>query len=414
MNFQEVIDFLNNEKSGFITSVATYDTKSNSIMEPVAYDIDKDGSDEVITGTQDGTLLVLKNDGTVLWNYKVSEKVGAVEAMFLDQDVSNSINSTPLVEDINGDSNLEIIFGTELGHVYCLDNKGKKLWDFKADGAIRGKIGLLDIDNNDKPKIVFGTTNKIIYILDVKGKKIKSIETEHVIESTPIMFDGNLIIGTSEGKLVAMKKTGDVKWIVSTEEKITAEPTLFPLKKGVTGLLVGSTDNTLYCINSRGKVLWKYKTEGSIYSKVLIEDLNDDGLPEIIFGSCDNRLYVLNNRGIKLWSYDTDFWIVGSPVIMDIDNDNNKEIVVGSYDTQVYVLSAEGMYGLGFVPGISGIVTQDGNYSEIPTQDPGEIVGKKLWSYQTQGFIVGCCNSSDHLVVQTKDGKIIWIKHEKN
>lgn len=414
MDFQKLLSKLTGQKTGFIKVSASYDSKSSSIAEPLAYDLNGDGTFVVISVTQKGELIVLKNDGSELWKFKTSEEIGDVQAMFLDMETSNSINASPLIADINEDGKPEFVFGTELGYVYCLDSDGNKKWSFEADGAIRGKISFLDIHNNDKHLLVFGTTNKKIYLLNSKGKKIKEIKTDYTIESTPIMFNGNIIFGTSEGYLISLDSEGEIKWKVFTESKVTAEPIIIEVEKKLMGIVFGSTDNTLYCVGSKGKIIWKFKTEGSIYSKVIVEDLNDDGLPEIIFGSCDNRLYVLNNKGIQLWSFETDFWLIGSPLVMDIDNDNKKEIIIGSYDTQIYILSAEGIYGFGFVPGISGIVTQDGNYSEIPTQDPGEIVGKKLWTYKTPGIVIGCCNSNNNLVVQTKEGKLLWITHNND
>jgi hypothetical protein len=136
-------------------------------------------------------------------------------------------------------------------------------------------------------------------------------------------------------------------------------------------------------------------------------------MEEIIFGSADNKIRVLSREGTELWNYETGFWIIGEPIAMDIDGDGLIEVVVGSYDSSIYFLTANGSYAVEYVPGISGIVTQSGSYSDIPTGAPGAIFGKKIWEFKTQGIVVGCCVHKNTVVAQTKDGKVMLLKHEK-
>lgn len=408
-----IINRILNRKTGLIRQVISYDLKSASITEPIVVKLGEEDSYHIITGTQSGELFVVDETGELHWKFKASEDVSELEEMFLDSDLGNAINSTPCAFDINEDGKKEVIFGTEFGTVYALNNKGKKLWSFKADGAIRGRINVFDFNNDSKLEIVFGSMDEYLYFLDYKGKLIKKIYVGSEIESTPVFFKGLTVVGSNDGFIRAFNSSGKNEWTVTTGSKVNSEAITAKLSGGHEYLLAGSTDNFLYCIDEHGFIIWKFETEGSIYSKPVVEDLNGDGLPEIVFGSCDNRIYVLNEEGVLLWSFETDFWVVGSPLIMDIDSDKRNEIVLGSYDTQIYVLSAEGSYNMGFIPGISGIVHQEGNYSEMPLHDPGEIVGKKIWMLKTPGLIVGCCSIRNNLVVQTKDGQLIWVKHSQ-
>lgn len=413
MTFTELVQKMLNLRTGKIMLHTVQDLKSPSIVEPICEDLEGKGVLRVITANQNGEVIAFTEEGEFHWKYKAKDDVGDLEQMFLDVEVGNGINTSPVAEDINDDDKKEIIFGTELGLVYALSSKGKKIWVFKAGGAIRGGIGILDINNDYRPEIVFGSNDKNIYILNNKGKLIKKIFVGSKIESTPVLFNGLIVTGTNDGNISAYNVQGEKIWSIKTESKITAKPVIAQLRKGQVCLLVGSTDNSLYCIDENGKLLWKFKTNGSIYSKVLVSDLNGDGEQEIVFGSCDNKIYVLNSAGVMIWNFETDFWVVGSPLLMDIDNDNRNEVILGSYDTQIYILSTDGTYNLGYIPGISGIVTQEGNYSEIPTHDPGEIVGKKIWMLKLPGIVVGCCKAGKNLVVQTKEGKLAWVKHER-
>ena len=53
---------------------------------------------------------------------------------------------------------------------------------------------------------------------------------------------------------------------------------------------IGSSDGSLYAIDSKGELKWRYQTEGWIESSPLI---GADGT--IYFGSNDNHLYAIGN-----------------------------------------------------------------------------------------------------------------------
>jgi hypothetical protein len=183
---------------------------------------------------------------------------------------------------------------------------------------------------------------------------------------------------------------------------------------GIQSLVVGDLAGVLYCLDMQGNEQWHFITEGSIYGKAVMADLNGDDNLEIVFGSCDNKVYCLTHRGERMWSYETDFWVVTSPIVTDIDDDGSLEVVVGSYDHNLYVLDGEGAYNLDYMPGLSGVAHQAGHYTDIITQEPGEQVGKRLWQIKTQGMIVGCEElEKDNIIVNVKSGYVDNITHSK-
>jgi outer membrane protein assembly factor BamB len=184
---------------------------------------------------------------------------------------------------------------------------------------------------------------------------------------------------------------------------------------GVHYIVLGSCDNNLYVIDEDGNLKWKYETEGAILSKATLVDINKDKMLEVLFGSCDNNIYCLSSTGQKLWSYETDFWVVATPIVFDIDGDGRLEVVVGSYDHNLYILDSQGSFMLDYTPGISGVTQQTGHYGDMMTSEPGQLYGKKLWQYQTEGIIVGCTYLEDNknVVLNTEVGKVKDIYHKQ-
>ncbi len=402
-----------NNKSGKIGEKWRYDVGSSLSSSPVVSDVDGDGNFEIITGTSDGKIVALDSTGKLKWSYDIQEQIDDLELMFLDSSNMNSIGNTPLTEDIFSAGSTNVIFGTELGFVYVLGFNGKLIWKFKTEGAIRGSVISTNFGDGDK-KIIFGSTDQHLYCVSKDGKLLWKYNTGSEIESSPTIIDNKIIIGTNSGLVLSLSKDGQLLWNFQTKSKIVAQSVKHDIGVQKNNILIGSTDGTLYCLSNSGALLWSFETNGAIYGKATVSDINKDGKNEILFGSCDNFVYCLNSEGKKIWSFETDFWVISSPIVFDIDKDGKLEIIVGSYDHNIYILDSQGSYLMDYTPGISGTVNQAGNYSEVMTQDPGKMIGKKIWQFNVEGMIVGCTILGPDIVLNTKRGHVKTITHTKN
>jgi len=406
------------KKRGHLEEGWNFSVDSEIIGGIAVSDIDADGQREIIFGTKSGELFCLSSQGQPKWKFNVHESLSEQELLFFDPENMNSIESTPHVSDLNGDGKDEIIFGSELGTVYCLNSFGQLVWKFKAGDAIRGGITSSDLTGDTTKEVIFGSTDGYLYVLSPTGKLLWKIKAKSPIESTPCIFQEQqqIIFGTDDGTIYSLNYHGQLQWGFRTKSKVTAQPVTATLygDKNVY-IIVGSYDGFLYVFEPTGNLKWRFRTEGPIISSVAVADVNKDGKLEIFFGSCDNNIYALNCQGDKLWEYETNFWVVHPPIIVDIDNDHNMEVIAGSYDNTLYVLDAKGSYELEYVPGLSGVVHQAGHYTDIMTQEPGKIQGKKIWEFQSQGVIVWTeYDSSQKMIIfADKTGEIQTLKYSE-
>ncbi|HJX05857.1 MAG TPA: PQQ-binding-like beta-propeller repeat protein [Candidatus Nanoarchaeia archaeon] len=396
-----------------------FDAQSALSSPPLVADIDGDGKKEIIFGTKKGKLFVLDNHASIRWFYDSNETVDEVELMFLDVESVSSIEASPNVGDINGDGKNEVVFGTELGVVYVLDEKGQLLWKYKAGGPIRGQVLLYDLYEDDDIKVIFGCGDNKLYVLNSSGKLVWRFDAGSPVHSTPGILHKEMpriVFGANDGAIFCVNKKGDLAWKFKTKDKVFAQPAIGNLfGDDRVFVIIGSNDHNLYVLDEAGELFWSYKTGGAILAKASLSDINNDKKLEIIFGSCDNNVYALNPYGDKLWSYETDFWVVSEPILEDIDGDGKKEVIIGSYDNNVYVLDSEGSYVLDYMPGLSGVVQQAGHYSDIITKEPGKVTGKKIWQFKVDGVIVGCAYIPDDnsILVSTKKGAVNDLVHKK-
>ncbi len=402
------------KKKGRIREKWERDLKSMLLAGPAVCDLDKDGKKEVVVGTKDGRVVMLDEDSNVKWVYNVNEQLSEEESFFYDADSANSVTSQPAIGDIDGDGYNEVVFGTEMGTIYALDNDGKVVWKFKSGGAVRGGVFLEDLDGDGVKEVVFGCTDGNLYVLNSSGSLLWRFNLNSPCECTPFAHPSSqrIIIGCNDGSVSCVKFKEGLAWSYKTGSKVVAQPVLARIASNDT-VLAGSTDYKLYALSPDGSFLWSYKTEGAILSPPAVGDIDGDGEEEIVFGSCDNKVYALKKNGDLLWSYETYFWVVAPPVLEDVDGDGNLEVVVGSYDHNLYVLDAKGSYALDYVPGLGGVVHQSGNYSELLTVEPGKLEAKKLWQYSVNGLITGINAYKQDIFVNVKQGKVKELEYER-
>ncbi len=400
---------LNKKRKKFsFAKVWEFTSPSELSVGPVVANLNPKSTEIVVVfGTKDGKLFVIDDQSKVKWLFDLKEKLGKLESLFMDESSSYSIYTKPVIKDLNKDGSKEVIFGSENGTAFVLGADGKLVWKLTVEGKILSDFLITDINNDDFEEVIFGTTAGYIYCVDYSGQVLWRYFADTSIESSPSLLeslDGNLIVfGGNNGNLIAIDTNGVFKWDFKTGDKITCKPIIEHITNSKERyILFGSYDKNLYCLNSHGDLFWKFKTEGRIVASPTVGDINKDGFLEIVFGSCDNKVYALDYQGNLLWDYETDFWVVSTPTITDLDDDGRLEIVVGSLDYSLYVLDAAGSFVVNYIPGVSSITPQinDTDLSQAPTKNKGKL----LYKYSLDGLIIGT-----HLFVDKENKKYLLI-----
>jgi hypothetical protein len=134
-------------------------------------DLTGDGNLEIVVAMLDGKIRAYKADGTLLWQYNFA----AGTRLFA---------SEPIIGDVTGDNELDIVFGTyspdhsadgRMG-VYGLDHQGQPLpgfplpLNYEDDGTkhgLRGAPTLADLDNDCDVEIIAGSRAGVLYVWDL-------------------------------------------------------------------------------------------------------------------------------------------------------------------------------------------------------------------------------------------------------
>jgi outer membrane protein assembly factor BamB len=229
--------------------------------------------------------------------------------------------------------------------------------------------------------IYIGTTDGRLHALRPDGTKKWAFRTKRDIKSSPaIARDGTIYFGSRDRNLYAVTPAGERKWSFATKGWVDASPAL--ANDGT--VLFGSWDKTFYAVDAAGHLKWSFATAGPIVSSAAI---GSDGT--IYFGSHDKRFYALAPDGSKKWAFTTGGEIISSPALQA-----DGTICFTSVDGKLYALDPDGrarwQLATGGITESSPVVDASGNIY-IGVNENLFCVGpdgKKRWDRRTDNAMI--------------------------
>ncbi|MCS7212640.1 MAG: MopE-related protein [Candidatus Calescibacterium sp.] len=332
----------------------------------------------------------------------------------------NSIRTTPLVFNVDGDGVLEVIVGSRgmiSGSLIILDINGNseaEITDTLLMGPVQSSPAVDDIDNNGVYEIIFGTDSGQIYVVSCLSNcsssatiRFKATTSWGRIRTTPLIYDLNgdnikdIVLAGDEERIFAISGTSVIHnqlyiiWSIALAgvgvsydaNGFPSSPTVV-VKSGIPYIAVGSDTNNIYVIDGRnGSVVRSLNVGGKVFSSPATLDYNNDGVADLAFGSDNNSIYVLSGTDFStfLFSYQTGGNIRSSPAIFDVDGDGFLDIGIGSDDNNIYVLN-----------GISHFVCESPVLTNVSTTSPQiSVYGNKALLYTPSNhYVVSLTNCS--------------------
>ena len=230
----------------------------------------------LLIGAKDGYVYKFNADnGQVIWQYKTA----------------GIVRSTPAISDG------AVYFGDTDGILYALDLAGgKERWTFKTtgNGLINGDFGfdrraLISSPLVRDNKVIIGGRDGFFYAVDKNtGREIWKVDHEvsWVISSLAVQ-DSLVVTGTSDGRFIQAVSlhSGKQVWKTRTSSIVWSSPVIYNGQ-----VYIGSGEGVLYCLDLlSGRILNRFQTSGSIFSSPVISD------SLLYFGSDDGNFYALGN-----------------------------------------------------------------------------------------------------------------------
>lgn len=339
-------------------------------------DVDDDGRPERIVWLEEGRLVAVRDDGTMIeipGTEPAAPDAGEPGGADREQKglsyqpgwpivTSGVFYSSPVLADIAGDEALEVICGCSDRRLYAWHEDGTPVegWPVATDGEIRSSPAVGDIDGDGELEIIVGSWDHRVYAWNGDGTLVSGFwprEVNGVVKSSPAIGDvdqdGELEVviasfwGPAVGSIYVFDGDGSdaPHWPKHLGEAMESSPALADIDNdSKLEIIIGTQLNRVYALNGENATLvageWPVTTSGQVRAAPSVGDIDHDGQLEIVVGDSwwGGHTWAFEADGTVMegWPVDVDNNVIASPALVDFDCDGDLEIV---QPTSIYVFS---------------------------------------------------------------------------
>ena len=351
---------------------------------PAFGDIDGDGENEIVVGSDDGKLYAYKLNGAYLTNWPI--KIGF------------PIENSPAICDLDNDGKDEVIIGGGIFDtlsIYILKGNGSSympgIWPKNLGGYPLTSPVVDDINSDEKYEIGIGCSNNKVYFINIDGTSVNGwpVTVNSPVGIATADIDGDsytdIVVASSNGTIYVFNSNGTQKegWPKTLGSNIYSGIALADIDNdGKVEIIVGTSSGKLYILLPDGTIKngWPVNLGERVAGIPAIGEVDDEPGLEIVVSTVTNHLYVFKDSAELLFEKQLLHLVnnyFASPLLVDINNDSRKEIVVNTLEGYIYAFSYEGINLLGFP-----IFYGNGSFS---TTACGNINGNRILNLVLKG-----------------------------
>lgn len=326
---------------GFAKGEKLWELSTEGMVGAVAAaDVDGDGIDEAIAGTNAGWLYVGGANG-VAWSVHLGQ--GAVTRV--------------AAGDVDGDGRAEV-FAAFMSYLDMTPTKviafrptGEQMWWYGVEPVFVEGFGLVQLDDDPAPELLVtcgrelrGTYSGFAAALETpadapRREQWKVDPALPVYGYAPLHRDGKLQLAlfAEDGRVRGVDAaTGATQWLYYAGDFVMAIAAGDATGDGVPDVARGDQRGNLHLVDGKdGSGLWSRRLDApstAMTTAIAMGDLDADGVADVAVGgyrSSTQRpgiLEVYSNRGALLWSRDAPGWIT-AVAIHDLDGDGQAEVL---------------------------------------------------------------------------------------
>ena len=319
------------------------------LASPALGDLDRDGDLEIFALSSRGDAFLREADGSLVPGWPIAFR-------------GDTEQSSPLVEDLDGDGQPELVFVRDR-KVHALDASGRELsgWPQEIGELVLCSPAAGDVDGDGRNEVVVVSQDARVHVFAAAGWPLpgwpRKVGTTSNTGPALVDLDGKpgleILAGTADGLLVALRADGSApagSWPVRLGPMGPSSPAVADLDgNGAVDIVAASVTGRLFRIDRSGRATDLGKLPGSwVFSSPVMGDLNGDGRLEIAIGSGQfdgsGFFSVVDGDGRLLpgWPLATEVAIAASAALADLDGDRRPEVIVPDLRGRLHVWQAAG------------------------------------------------------------------------
>ncbi len=191
-------------------------------------------------------------------------------------------------------------------------------------GSMEGKIVAVDTANGSRLWGVPLETSE-----PARGFGCAPASTSVAIYGSPAVTEDLVLVGGYNGVVYAFNlNTGALRWVYPRKEHL--QPIVGGAMVALGNAYFASADGGVYALDAEtGDMKWVFETGDKLWSTPAI------GGDTLFIGSFDKKLYAIDaTNGSKKWDFETSGAIVATPLV------NDNTVYIGSFDRYLYAVDA--------------------------------------------------------------------------
>ncbi len=237
----------------------------------LAADINNDGLTEIVTGDSQSNVVCMTRDGRELWTWR-----GA-----------HGDTLCPAVADLDGDGLPEIVVGGSKKPLTCLSRDGKPLWS--VDRPLTGSSPVIWDLNGDGNQEILAGCGAALAAFDSKGKVLWEYPLPKAIDSAISVADADrdgaveIYAVDLSGQLTSLSPDGQLRWSANVEQRARRSPSIGDIDgDGTVEILVAGYSRAIHVFEPDGTLQERVGLSSSCNVTATIVDLLGDGRPCVI------------------------------------------------------------------------------------------------------------------------------------
>ena len=314
----------------------------------------------------------------------------------------NQVESSPIVSDLDGDLNIDMVFGDYDGNIHYLDYLGNQKDGFPINVGddIWGAPASADLDLDGDIEIIVSSKNGFITILNQIGEIELSLDLDQFLMGTPAIgnfdLDDELEIAiasySNSGQIYIINHNGSFVngFPLHIGEKMLRGPSIYDIdNNGLDDIVVATESDNIYLIYDSGEIATGFPFMGSdkFKSSPTILDVNNDII--ILSGNKEGKLYAIDRYGELLWQIDSGSNIATSCSLIDLNS--KVGIFYGTDLGLLYGVDHNGEILSGFPINTGSAITVSPAFSDMNNDGEPEIIlgnaSGEIFAYSLDGVI---------------------------
>ncbi|GMQ77769.1 MAG: hypothetical protein BMS9Abin02_0258 [Anaerolineae bacterium] len=307
------------------------DAEPKSVL---AADINDDGEQELLVGTDDGRLHALREDGSPLW---VAEIGGTVTSIEIARGVNDA--STRIAVAHNAFSPEPDPDEIYQGRITIIRPDGSVLWNAQFLSTV-SSLTTGDINQNGRPEVIAGTTDGLVTAFSLDGDEFWQTAVNAAVNQL-LLIDGargtEVILGSGANTVDRLNNKGAGPIRISTYlDEITYLDQGSLIQEDQQVLLVGLEDGSMRALDPRGSQIWKKSLDG-------IPRIVTSAGNSLLIGTDEQELIRLDNSGNILWRL-PELGRITTVYWGDLDGDIQPDVAVGNREGLIQLITGDGSY----------------------------------------------------------------------